>query len=143
MALRYTGVIIGTLTLCQPVREKQGDQLVEKKDEKGRTVYNQYKIQIRQSNALMCAVHVYKQQEPEDPAKPYVHQLMAFFADEQHIKNCVKEYGKGTFERIFWGKLKNIKLNTYYKEMQTLQKYMTKDGLTVQCYYKEPKSKRT
>ena len=141
MALRYTGVTIGTLTLCQPVREKQGDQYVEKTDERGRTVYNKFKIQIRQSNALMCAIEVHKQAEPEDAARPYVHQLIAFFANEQHIKNCVKEYKTGVFERIFWGKLKNIRLNTYYKEMQTLAKYMTHDGLTVQCYYKEPREK--
>ena len=138
MALNYTGVTIGTLTLCQPVREKQGDQYVEKKDERGRTVYNKYSIQIRDSNCLMCAIHVWKDPEPEDPARPWHHDLQMFFIDEAHMKRCLKGH---SFEYLFNGKLRNIKLNIYYKEMQTLAKYMTRDGLNVTCYYKEPKKK--
>jgi hypothetical protein len=65
-----------------------------------------------------------------------------FFVDEGHMKRCLKEYKTGGgFEELFAGKLRNIRLNTYYKEMQTLARYMTRDGLTVQCYYKEPKKK--
>lgn len=138
MALTYTGTTIGTLTLCQPVREKQGDRYVEKKDEKGRTVYKKYPIQIRESNCLMCAIHVWKDPNPEDPERPWHHDLQMFFADEEHMKRCLKEHN---FEKLFWGKLRNIKLNIYYKDMQTLAKYMTKDGLKVTCYYKEPKKK--
>lgn len=139
MAINYTGKIIGTLTLCQPVKEKQGDQYVEKKDEKGRTVYKKYPIQIRDSNCLMCAIHVWKDPNPEDPERPWHHDLQMFFADEAHMKRCLK--GRN-FEKLFFGKLRNIKLNIYYKEMQTLAKYMAKDGLKVTCYYKEPKNPR-
>ena len=138
MALRYSGVTIGTLTLCQPVREKQGDQYVEKKDERGRTVYNKFPIQIRASNCLMCAIHVWKDPNPEDPERPWHHDLQLFFMDEAHMKRCLKD---GSFEHWFSGELKNIRLNIYYKEMQTLAKYMTRDGLPVTCYYKEPKKK--
>lgn len=142
MALRYTGVTIGTLTLCQPVREKQGDKYVEQRDERGRIVYNRFKIQLRECNALMCAIHAWKDPQPEDPERPWHHDLQMFFVDEGHMKRCLKEYKTGGgFEELFAGKLRNIRLNTYYKEMQTLARYMTRDGLTVQCYYKEPKKK--
>ena len=141
MALRYSGVTIGTLTLCQPVREKQGDQYVEKKDERGRTVYNKFPIQIRASNCLMCAIHVWKDPNPEDPERPWHHDLVMFYADEQHLKNILKDYKKDAFNGMFSGEMKNIKLNIYYKEMLTLAKYMAKDGLKVQVYYKEPKKR--
>lgn len=140
MALTYTGTTIGTLTLCQPVREKQGDQYVEKKDEKGRTVYNKFDIQIRASNCLMCAIEVHKVDNPANPKMCWRHTLVSFFADEQHLKNCRKDYKEGCFfTGLFSGELRNIKLNIYYKEMLTLAKYMTRDGLKVTCYYKEPK----
>ena len=141
MALRYSGTTIGTLTMCQPVREKQGDQYVIKTDEKGRTVYNKFPIQIRQSNCLMCAIHVWKDPKPEDPKRPWHHDLQLFFVDEQHMKRCLKEYKQDAFESMFPGKLTNIRLNIYYKEMLTLAKYMARDGLKVTCYYKEPKRK--
>lgn len=139
MALRYSGVIIGTLTLCRPVKEMEGDKCIEKKDEKGRMVYNKYKIQIRQSNALMCALYVHKVVNLEDPKRCWMHDLVMYFEDEQHLKNCMKEYKTGAFEHIFFGKLKDVRLNIYYKEMLTLAKYMTRDGLQVTCYYEEPK----
>lgn len=141
MALNYTGTTIGTLTLCQPVREKQGDQYVEKKDEKGRTVYNKYKLQIRESNSMACFLHIYKIVNLEEPKKCWMHDLIMFFANEEHLKNCMKEYESNAFEHIFFGKLTNIKLNIYYKEMLTLAKYMTRDGLEVICYYDNPKKK--
>lgn len=136
MALTYSGKTIGTLTLCQKKKEVIDDKLVEVKDEKGRPVYNKFKIQIRQSNCLACFLHIFKEKSPKDPAKPWRHDLVLFFVDERHMKTCLQE---GGFEYWFSGKLTNIKLNIYYKEMQTLAKYMAKDGLKVQCYYKEDK----
>lgn len=136
MALTYTGVTIGTLTLCQPVREKQGDEYVIKTDERGRTVYNRYPIQIREANVLACFLHIWKDPTPKDPERPWHHDLQMFFADEMHMKRCLKKH---TFEQLFMGKLTNIKLYLYYKEMQTLQKYMVRAGLKVTGYYKEPK----
>lgn len=98
-----------------------------------------FPIQIRKGNCLAVFMYIYKQQEPKDPEKPWVHQLVLFFADEQHIKNCLKDHQKDGFKSIFNGQLKNIKLNLYYKQSQVLLKYMTRDGLKVQTYYKEPK----
>ena len=123
MPLRYSGVTIGTFTLVQ---ESGGET-------------KKFPIQIRQGNCLAVFLHVYKQKEPENPKFPWVHDLVSFFADEQHIKNIFKDYKTNVFGQLFWGDLKNIKLNLYYKECNTLLKYFTRDGLKVQCYYKEPK----
>ena len=119
MALHYYSTTIGTFTLVQKE--------------------NSSKIQIRQGNCLAVFMNIYKLKEPEDPKRPWMHQLVSFFCDEQHIKNCFNDYKKDVFKRIFWGDLKNIKLNLYYKESHVLLKYLTKDGYKVQCFYKEPK----
>ena len=143
MAIQYNGTTIGRLTLCQARREKNNDgKYVEVKDEKGRTVYNEYPIQIRDGNCLAIFLHIYKQEKPEDPSRPWVHQLQSFIIDEQHLKNIIKDRKEGNvFEYILNGKPKNIRLNIYYKDMLTLAKYMTRDGLKVTCYYKEPQKK--
>ena len=139
MALTYTGTVIGTLTVLQPREESRDGDLVVVKDEKGRTVYNKFPLQIRESNCLATFLHVTKLEHPKDPSKPWLHSLIMFFADERHLKNCLKDV---TFEYLFSGKLQNVKLNIYYKGMQTLAKYLTKDGHNVTCYYKEPKQQK-
>ena len=143
MALQYNGTTIGTLTLCQARKERnENGEYVAVKDEKGRTVYNKFPIQIRDGNCMAIFLHIFKEKEPQDPERPWRHDLIMFFADEQHLKRCLHSGGKeNTFEDLFWGKLRNIKLNIYYKNMLTLAKYMTRDGLKVTCYYKEPKKK--
>ena len=143
MAIQYNGTTIGRLTLCQARRVKNDDgKYVEVKDDKGRTVYNEYPIQIRDGNCLAIFLHIYKQENPKDPERPWVHQLQSFLVDEDHLKNVIKDRKEGNvFEYILNGKLKNIRLNIYYKDMLTLAKYMTRDGLKVTCYYKEPKNK--
>lgn len=142
MALHYSGVTIGTFTLYQKREEIVDGKLVEVKDDKGRQVYNKFNIQIRASNCLMCAIEVHKVDNPANPKMCWRHTLVSFFADEQHLKNCRKDYNEGCFfTGLFSGELRNIKLNIYYKEMLTLAKYMAKDGLKVTCYYKEPKKK--
>jgi len=141
MAIRYSGTTIGTFTLCQKREESVNGEWVEVKDDKGRQVYNKFPIQIRQGNCLAVFLHIYRQKEPKDPKRPYVHQLVSFFDDERHLKNCLKDYEKDAFGGLFSGELRNIKLNIYYKDMLTLAKYMTRDGLKVTCYYKEPQKK--
>lgn len=142
MAIQYNGTTIGTLTLCQAKREKnENGDYVEVKDAKGRTVYNEFHIQIRDGNCMAIFLHIFKQEKPEDPKKPWVHQLQSFLIDEDHLKNVIKAREHDVFEYILNGKLKNIKLNIYYKDMLTLAKYMTRDGHKVTCYYKEPKKK--
>lgn len=143
MAITYNGTTIGTLTLCQARREKnENGEYVEVKDAKGRTVYNKFPIQIRDGNCMAIFLHIHKIVNLEDPKKCWMHDLIMFFADEQHLKRCLHSDGKQrTFEDLLYGKLENIKLNIYYKNMLTLAKYMTRDGLKVTCYYKEPKKK--
>ena len=142
MAIHYSGVTIGTFTLYQKREETVDGKLVDVKDAKGRQVYNKFKIQIRLSNCLMCAIHVQKVDNPANPKQCWRHDLVMFFKDEQHLKNCRKDYDQGWFfKNLFSGDLRNIKLNIYYKDMLTLAKYMTRDGLKVTCYYKEPKKK--
>ena len=139
MALRYSGVTIGTFTLYQKREEYVNGEWTDVKDEKGRQVYNKFKIQIRASNCMACFLHVSKVDNPTTPELCWRHELVMFYADEQHLKNIMKDYKKDAFNGMFSGVLKNIKLNIYYKEMQTLAKYMAKDGLKVQIYYKAPK----
>ena len=141
MAIHYSGTTIGTFTLCQKREETVDGKLIEVKDEKGRPMYNKFKIQIRASNCFATFLHIYKKDNPENPKLCWVHQLVMFFANERHLKNILKDYKKDAFNGMFSGELKNIKLNIYYKEMFTLARYMAKDGLNVQVYYKEPKKK--
>ena len=133
MAINYSGVTIGTLTLCQERRD--GNGIVT--DEKGRPVINKFKLQIRASNCFAVFLYIRKEKEPEDPRRPWIHTLVSFFGNEQHLKNCLKE--NGSFEYWLGGKLANIKLNVYYPEMEKLAKYMAKSGLNVGVYYKRPK----
>ena len=138
MAIHYSGTTIGTFTLCQKREEVVDGNFVDVKDSKGRPVYNKFKIQIRLSNCLMCAIHVHKVDNPSNPKLCWRHDLVCFLVDEKHLKNCMKNYNKGyLFRGLFSGELKDIKLNMYYKDCKTLLNYMVRDGLKVQCYYKE------
>ena len=126
MAVQYNGNIMGTVTIAQ-----------QRKDE---DKPRKYKIQIRQGNCLAVFLHVYKEENPEDPKKCWMHELMNFLGDEQHLKNIVKEKKTGVFAYMLsadW--IDKVELNLFYKESNTLLKYMVRDGLKVKCYYKEDK----
>jgi len=126
MAIRYNENIMGVVTIAQ---QRQDEDKPRK-----------YKIQIRQGNCLAVFLYVYKQENPEDPKYPWVHQLMNFLGDEQHLKNIVKEKKKDAFAWMLsadW--IDKVELNLFYKESNTLLKYMVRDGLKVKCYYKEDK----
>ena len=88
-------------------------------------------IKIHWANALCAFVYHYK---AEDGTKMV--QLISFFADEQHIKNCEKSYGDPL--DIFMGEIVSVKLNLFYKESRTLLKHIVKHH-EVKCYYKEDK----
>lgn len=125
MAIRYNGNIMGVVTIAQ-----QG-----KDEDKPR----KYKIQIRQGNYLAVFLYVYKQENPEDPKRPWVHQLMNFLGDEQHLKNIVKEKKTGVFAWMLsadW--IDKVELNLFYKESNILLKHIVKHH-EVKCYYKEGK----
>lgn len=128
MAICYNGNTMGVVTIAQQRRD----------DEKPR----KYKIQIRQGNCLAVFLYVYKKENPEDPKMCWVHQLVNFLVDEKHLKNILarEEYKKNAFMRMLSAdRICEVKLNLYYKECQTLLKYMVRDGLKVKCYYKEEK----
>jgi hypothetical protein len=65
-------------------------------------------------------------------------QLINFFADEQHIKNCEKNFTSHDCLDFFMGKIVSVKLNLYYKESNILLKHIVKHH-EVKCYYKEEK----
>lgn len=137
MAIHYSGETIGTFTLCQKAHEYVNGECIDKKDEKGRQVYNKFKVQIRLSNCLATFIYVSKIENPTQPKLCWWHDLVMFFIDERHLKACLKDYKEDAFCHLFAGTLKNIKLNLYYKDMQILMKYMIRDGLKVNAYYKK------
>lgn len=60
--------------------------------------------------------------------------LMTFWADEQHMKNLMKDRGD-----IMCGEtVTGAELNMYYEKNQTLLKYMKRSGYKVRCYTKAP-----
>lgn len=125
MALHYYEGRIGTLTIEQ---ENAGEK-------------HRYEIQIRQGNCLAVFIHVRRATPAElerCPKGKYIHTLYNFFADEQHIKNILKNEGQ-----LIGDKVIKIELNTYFKESKTLLKYFTKAGYKVTCYYKETNKKQT
>ena len=125
--LRYNSTLLGTVTIAQ--NEYENGKLIGKE---------KFKIDIRQGNCLAVFVHIYKIAEPKDPSKPYMHQLVTFFVDEAHLKNCLKHYTPA--ELFSAQKITDFKLNVYYKEARTLLKHFTKAGCVVKAYYKAPKA---
>ncbi len=122
--LRYNGNTIGVIRIAQHL----GDETYK------------FNIQIRQANCL-CAMIYVRKSTPEELAKnpegKWYHSLYSFLCDTQHAKNIMKSNdGKLLFDDVV-----SIKLNMFYKEAWTLLRLFTKSGYTVQCYYKEEKSK--
>lgn len=125
MALRYNGITIGKIVIEQ---EFAGEK-------------RKFNLQIRQGNCLAVILYVRKATPEElekNPEGKWYHQLHMFYADEQHMKNMMKEYGQVLDEM---DRVVSCELNLYYKECWTLLKYFTKSGYKVKCYYKEPKKK--
>lgn len=78
-----------------------------------------FKIEIRRGNCL--AVMIY------DKGDSFM--LFNFFADEQHIKNILKNDFK-----LFNEKVKNCRLNMKFKESKILLKYFLGELSEVICY---------
>ena len=102
MAVTFNNDLLGTFTL---VRNN-----------------NEFKIEIRRGNCL--AVMIF------DKGDSYM--LFNFWADEQHIKNIIKN--SIVTNPLFHGEAKNIRLNMKYKESAKLLKYIVKEA-EVTCYY--------
>lgn len=87
-------------------------------------------IKIHWANALCAFIYHYKNEDGEKMA-----QLISFFADEQHIRNCEKNFESHDPIDFFGGQIVGVKLNLFYKESRTLLKYIVKHH-EVKCYYK-------
>ena len=115
MPLSYNGTTIGKIVI------KQGE--------------NKFHLQIRQGNCLAVIINVRKADEEElkeHPDGKCIHTLYTFYADEQHLKNMLKEYGNVLADEVV-----SIELNMFYKENYTLLKYFVKSGYKVKCCYKD------
>lgn len=103
-----------------------------------RSDLKRFTIKIHWANALCAFIYHYKTDDGKKLA-----QLVSFFADEQHLKNCEKSWNGDSLGFISdVGIGITIRLNVYYKESMTLLKHFTKAGYKVTCYYKEPKTKK-
>lgn len=94
-----------------------------------------FTVKIHSANALCAFIYHYKDNDGKKMA-----QLVSFFADEQHIRNCEKNFESHDCIDFFCGKITNVKLNLYYKESKILLRHFVKHH-KVTCYYKEPSKK--
>lgn len=85
-------------------------------------------------NCLCVFTHFYK----DEKTGKDMEQFASFLADEQHVKNCMKN----KTPLCPYTETRCIKLNLYYKEAQILSKYFAMQGYKVVCYYKEPKKSK-
>ena len=92
-----------------------------------------YKVNIYQANCLGAQIYEYK----DDGVDMY--RFMGFWNDLDHLKRALglaRNYDK-TYENIYEGVVKKIKLNTYYKDSIKIAELFAKAGHKVELYYKE------
>lgn len=89
----------------------------------------EYTIDIHPANALCAFIYHF-----EENGKKYA-SLLNFLADEQHIKNCLKE-NDDLLQVLFVEKVVKVRLNLYHKQAKTLLKYIIKKH-NVECYYEK------
>ena len=123
MALNYSATSYGSTIVVQ---QNEGEKEPRK-----------YKCSFRLSNAFGTLIWVSKINV--EGKTMYKHTLVNYFFDEQHLKDCIRH--EQPYSSYVTGKMTCIKLNLYYKEAKQMLEYLTKEGLKVQCYYKEPKEK--
>ena len=89
---------------------------------------NEFELDIRQGNCLGAVIYCRKEDDG------YVHILMDFFADEQHLKNRCKAVDNGEEKTVLFYDAKSIRLNMRYKECAKLLKHLVK-YYEITCYY--------
>lgn len=104
MAVTFNKNLMGKMTI------KQNDQTFD--------------IEIHQGNCLAVFIYKYKNELGENMCGLY-----SFFADEEHIKNIVKNEN-----RVFFDDVVCISLNCRYKECLKMLKHIVKFH-QVTCYY--------
>lgn len=101
--IRYSEKVIGTIVIVQ-----------NREDEA-----HKFEIQIRQGNCLAVFLYVYKENHPSNPKKPYVHQLVNFLADTQHLRNIIKSQKKDVFAYLLSADaIESIRLNLFLQRKQ-------------------------
>lgn len=89
-----------------------------------------YTVHIHFANALCAFIHHRKKNGHK------YHELITFFNDEKHIRNCEKNWDGDCLKFLSEiGKITNISLNLYYKNSKILLNHFTKAGYKVNCYY--------
>lgn len=121
MALNYSAVIVGTMTLRQT--HQDGTK-------------HTYKMQFRACNALACLIEVTPAERKEGEKQLYYHRLIWFAVDVEHLKRMAN--AEGGLKSYFYGSA-SVRLNIYYKDNETLARYFAKAGIKTEIYYKEPK----
>jgi hypothetical protein len=97
-----------------------------------------YKVTFYQANCLGALTYNFK----EDGQDMY--RFMGFWNDLDHLKRCLglaKNYDN-TYENIYEGVIKKIKLNTYYKDSIKIAELFAKAGHKVELYYEDIDKKR-
>lgn len=102
----YTSTNIGTFTLVRNGKK--------------------FPMYIRQGNCLAVFLYVYKQDNPEDPTKPYIHQLINFIIDEDSIKRCMKHTNEWLDWYVSADSIEDLKLDMNQPESKILLKYLLK-----------------
>lgn len=65
--------------------------------------------------------------------------LWTFLDDAKHVRNIMKN---SSSHKLLGNSVDKVKLNVYYKEAKAIVEACAKSGYKVECYYKEPKSKK-
>lgn len=91
---------------------------------------HKFTLEVRQGNCLAVIINVSKQDDGT-----YLHTLMQFFSNEEHLKRICKAVDKGEGKAPIFYDVKSIKLNMRYKECETMLKHLVK-YYKINCYYK-------
>lgn len=92
---------------------------------------NKFKIHICAANAVCAFIYKHKDEKGDEWCD-----LCGFFADDVHVRRCIRSKSE-----MFNGKIVKVKLNMWYKNNKYVLEYFTRMGHKVECYYKEPTDK--
>ena len=85
-----------------------------------------FTILICEANCMAAFISIGKNTEGKE-----IHNLYYFFADPQHARRIVKNYGSLLPDKVI-----SIELNMAFKDAMPLLKILVKNGYKVKCYYK-------
>ena len=101
-----------------------------------------FKWNFYQANCIGCFLYEYKDKETNKD----MYKFMTFFNDWEHVKRCLglvktrDGYKDNLYKEMYsTHTIKEIRLNTYYKDNLKLADLFTRAGFKVKLYYKEIK----